>query len=449
MYRTFTAYARIALAASMATSACVASRQSSDVAADTLALRPYAGVYQWSDGGFMYLQLWPELTAAPQLVAFEESGRVRVLYPRDTGRFIAGPAAAVPDPVESTVSFQRDSAGRVVSVVWAARSSAARTGRRVTTEVREDVTFANDDVRLAGTLLTPARAGRHPAVILVHASGAEDREYVLPFARFLVRRGIAVLGYDKRGVGGSTGDWRTASFQDLAGDVIAAFDYLKTRADIDPAHVGLLGWSQAGWVMPLAAVRRPDMAFLISVAGAGISPALTTIDQARNEMAARGMKRELVERIVRLMQLQYDYARTGLGWEHYVATRDSLVDRLGRAPESSPASPADAYWTTIRRLYFHDPAPTLRALRVPTLALFGELDNNIVAAKNRAAWESALRAGGHRDYTLRTIPRANHLMMQAKTGSIAEMASLTTFAPEYYSTIETWLAQRVPGFGAR
>ena len=66
---------------------------------------------------------------------------------------------------------------------------------------------------------------------------------MLPFARFLIRRGFAVLGYDKRGVGGSTGDWHTATYQDLAGDVVAAFDYLKTRPDIDPAHIGFLGWS--------------------------------------------------------------------------------------------------------------------------------------------------------------------------------------------------------------
>ena len=397
----------------------------------------------------MYLQLWAELTGTKQLVAIEESGSVRVLYPTAPGQFVTGPAAAVPSPVTSTVYFQRDSAATVTGVVWTWTKSASRAARRVTTERRENVAFANGDVRLAGTLFSPTRPGRHPAVILVHASGAADREYLLPLAHFLVRRGIAVLGYDKRGVGGSTGDWRTASFEDLASDVIAALAYLQTRSDIDPAHIGLLGWSQAGWVMPIAAVRRPDLAFLISVSGAGISPALTTLDQARNEMTARGMKSETVERIVRAMQLQYEYARTGSGWNEYVAARDTLVARLGRAPESFPASPSDQYWQSLRRLYFYDPAPTLRSLRVPTLALFGERDNNIVATKNLAAWEAALSTGGHSDYTLRIIPRANHLMLQANTGSNAEMPALTTFVPEYFRTIEEWLAHRVPGFGTR
>jgi len=85
---------------------------------------------------------------------------------------------------------------------------------------------------------------------------------------------------------------------------------------------------------------------------------------------------------------------------------------------------------------------------VPVLAIFGELDNNIVAAKNLPAWEPALKAGGHPDYTLRILPKANHYQWEAKTGSNAEMASLQRFVPEYFKTIDDWLAKRVRGFGA-
>ena len=132
-------------------------------------------------------------------------------------------------------------------------------------ETREDVRFSNGNARLAGALIRPATGVRHPAIILVPASGPEDREYLLPLVHFLIRHGIAVLGYDKRGVGGSTGDWNTASFDDLAGDASAAFEYLKTRPDIDHRQIGLFGLSQAGWIMPLAAIRTKGLAFLISV----------------------------------------------------------------------------------------------------------------------------------------------------------------------------------------
>jgi uncharacterized protein len=409
-------------------------------------LREYAGTYQWGRDAFLYLQLWSEFAGTNQLVAVDESGEVRTLYPTERDRFFAGPGAAVPRSVESTIHFQRDRAGRITSLAWQRDGGPRRVARRVDIEKRENVQFSSGDIRLAGTLTSPRSGAKHPAIILVHASGPEDREYLLPFAHFLIRHGVALFGYDKRGVGGSTGDWRTATFEDLAGDVVAAFQYLKTRSDVDGARIGLLGWSQAGWVMPLAAVRAPDIAFLISVSGAAIPAAETTIDQARNEMTARGMRPQAVDRIVDLMKLQYRFARTGQGWEDYAAARESLATRMGRPPDTYPGSPDDPYWAFIRRLYFYDPAPTLQRLRVPTLALFGELDNNIIATKNKDAWESALRASGNRDYTLRILPRANHLQLEAKVGSNTEMASLQRFVPAYATTVRDWLAARVVGF---
>ena len=410
------------------------------------ALREYAGVYQWGQDAFVYLQLWAELSGKNQLVAFDESGEIRALFPTGADQFFAGPGAAINKTIESKIQFQRDSAGRISGLKWQRNGESARVAQRLEIERREDVQFSNGDVRLAGTLISPTTQGKHPVIILVHGSGGVDREYMLPFARFLIRHGIAVLGYDKRGVGGSTGDWRTASFDDLAGDVVAAFEYLKTRNDVDPTQIGLLGVSQAGWVMPLAAVRAKDIAFLISISGAGIPAAETTIDQSRNEMTMNGMKPETVNQIVDLMKLQYHFARTGQDWDKYVVARNTLVARLGQAPESFPGSQTDPYWGFIRRLYFYDPAPTLRQLKTPTLALFGALDNNIIAQKNKAAWDSALRAAGNRDYTSLILPGANHIMLAAKVGSNSEMPSLRRFVPDYAVTIRDWLAKRVRHF---
>ena len=413
---------------------------------DEHVLREYAGVYQWEPNAFVYIQMWGEFTGKNQLVAFDESGEVRTLYPMGDDRFFAGPGAAVPTAMESHIDFQRNGQGKLMSLTWRKGDASPRTARRVEIERREDVAFSSGAIRLAGTLISPTTAGAHPAIILVHGSGAEDREYMLPFARFLIRHGVAVLGYDKRGVGGSTGDWNTASFDDLAGDVVAAFEYLKGRKDIERSRIGLLGVSQAGWVMPLAAIRAKDIAFLISVSGAGVSAAETTIDEAEREMAAGGMPAPAIQRIVGLMKLQYEFARTGSGWEQYAAARAQIVARMGSAPSSFPGTPNDAYWQFIRRLYFYDPGPTLRRLQTPVLALFGELDDNILAEKNKNAWEMALKAGNNRDYTLRIIPKADHLQLEAKTGSNAEMASLRRFAPLYFATVQEWLAKRIASF---
>jgi uncharacterized protein len=419
-------------------------------AADERTLREYAGVYRWEPEGFLYLQLWDEFTGfgkPRELIAFDESGDVRTLYSIDRDRFFAGPGMAVSTSVQSRIEFARDAAGAIVSLAWQREGAARRTARRVDIEKHDDVRFRNGDVQLAGTLITPSIGRTHPAIILVHGSGAENREYMLPWARFLIRRGMAVLGYDKRGVGESTGDWNIASFEDLAGDVVAAFEYLKTRSDIDREHIGVLGISQAGWIMPLAAVRAKDLAFLISISGAGVPAAETTIDQARNEMTMTGMPRQTVDAIVGLLNLQYQFARTGDGWEQYSAEREKLVAKMGAAPDTIPGTPDHPYFQFIRRLYFYDPGPTLRRLQTPTLAIWGELDNNVLADKNKAAWDAALKVGGNRDYTLRVLPKANHAQWEARIGSNAETMSLQGFVPGYFTTIQNWLATRITGFG--
>ena len=102
----------------------------------------------------------------------------------------------------------------------------------------------------------------------------------------------------------------------------------------------------------------------------------------------------------------------------------------------------------IRPLILYDPAAAIRQIKLPVLALFGELDNNILAEKNRAAWEAALKAGGHRDYTLRILPKANHALLEAKVGNNAEMKSLQRFVPAYPATVLDWLSTRVNGLDA-
>ena len=415
---------------------------------DESILREYVGVYQWEPNAFVYLQMWNEFAGTNQLVAFDESGEVRTLYPTDRDRFFAGPGAAIPASIESQIEFQRDGRDRIASLTWRRGGAPPRVARRVEIEAHEDVGFPSGDIRLAGTLIRPSVGEKHPAIILVHGSGPQTRESMLPFARFLIRHGVAILGYDKRGVGGSGGDWNTASFDELAGDVVAAFEYLKTRADIDSTQIGLIGVSQAGWVMPLAAVRARDIAFLINVSGPGVPAAETTIDQATNEMAARGIPAQTVAEIVAVMKIGYEFARTSQGWDQYNTALESLAARMGPPPNAFPRTPDHPLWQFIRRLYFYDPAPTLRKLHVPTLALFGELDNNVLPQKNTMAWEAALRAGGNRDYTLKTLPKANHIHLEATVGNNAEMVSLQRFVPAYFTTIRDWLAKRIRGFRA-
>ncbi len=142
-----------------------------------------------------------------------------------------------------------------------------------------EVSYQNKSggVTLAGTLTEPAGSGPFPALILISGSGAQDRDETIfehkPFlvlADALTRRGVAVLRLDDRGVGGSTGSTSGSTSEDFAGDVLAGIAFLKTRSEIDGTRLGLLGHSEGGIIAPMVAVRSPDVAFIVLMAGTGL-----------------------------------------------------------------------------------------------------------------------------------------------------------------------------------
>jgi alpha/beta superfamily hydrolase len=140
----------------------------------------------------------------------------------------------------------------------------------------QSVIFHNGAVRLAGSVCTPSGGARHPAVVLLHGSGPESRWGTMRFiADQLARRGVATLIYDKRGSGDSGGDWRTASYEDLADDAIAALRLLQTDKNIDTRSIGIWGHSQGGYLAPLIASRTKGVAFIV----AADSPAMPQYEQ--------------------------------------------------------------------------------------------------------------------------------------------------------------------------
>jgi dipeptidyl aminopeptidase/acylaminoacyl peptidase len=167
----------------------------------------------------------------------------------------------------------------------------------------EEVTFTNDGNTFAGTLTFPKTEGKHPAVVLITGSGAQDRdENIIGFKIFeviadhLTQNGIAVLRYDDRGIGGTTGKTVDQSTtEDFAGDVIAAVQYLKTRDNINPSEIGLLGHSEGGIVAPIAAGKSTDIAFIILMAGTGVKGIDIVLEQAQLIMKADKAKDEEIE----------------------------------------------------------------------------------------------------------------------------------------------------------
>ena len=139
-------------------------------------------------------------------------------------------------------------------------------------------TFPSGDIRLGYTLDLPSGAGPFPAIVFGHGSGRATRDEARGLALRLVAAGFAVLRYDKRGVGESTGVYEgvgvgnsTRMLGLLADDMAAGVAFLRTRPEIDPRRIGLMGVSQAGWIIPLAAQRAPNVAFMVLVVGPTVS----------------------------------------------------------------------------------------------------------------------------------------------------------------------------------
>jgi hypothetical protein len=147
----------------------------------------------------------------------------------------------------------------------------------VTSPPVETITFQNGDVTLAGTLDLTVGEGPFPAIVTVHGSPPLTRNdiYNLRISHFFIQHGYAVLRYDKRGAGESEGEYPDvgthengeANLNILADDALAGIAFLKNHDLIDPERIGLAGHSQAGWIIPLAASKSPDVAFMIISSG--------------------------------------------------------------------------------------------------------------------------------------------------------------------------------------
>jgi pimeloyl-ACP methyl ester carboxylesterase len=228
-----------------------------------------------------------------------------------------------------------------------------------------DVHFTCSGAVLAGTLYLPSGPGRHPAVVWVHGSGEATRLTYGGFVAAFVNSGIAVFSYDKRGVGASQGvccPGDESHFNLLAADADGAVNALRSRTDIDPRRIGLVGASQAGWIVPLAADRsRHRVAFTALISG----PAVTTGEEAL--------------------------------W-----SRLAGEDEPGRLPKAKKAE-------ITRRLVpsGYDPLPSIARMDVPGLWLYGGQDKSIPAERSAAVLRR-LRGSQGKDFTVVVFPDGDH-----------------------------------------
>ena len=330
-----------------------------------------------------------------------------------------------------------------------------------------EVTYENpaEHSTLAGTLTLPKTGGPFPAVLLITGSGQQDRDETVfghkPFlvlSDYLTRRGIAVLRVDDRGVGGSKGDLANATSENFASDVLAGVNFLKTRKEIDPHKIGLAGHSEGGLIAPMVAVKSPDVAFIVLLAGTGVPGTQISLFQMETLMKQSGASeaeiakaRKLQQTLCGILEHETDpktrHAKLKQAFEENRAGMTAEEKKKAAAqgsPEES-ATALDRPWN--RFFFFHDPREALRQVHCPVLAINGDKDIQVPSKLNLPEIEKALKEGGNADYTTKALPNLNHLFQTCKKGTLDEYATIEeTMSPTALEIVAEWIKQHTqPG----
>ena len=320
----------------------------------------------------------------------------------------------------------------------------------------QDVRFDNpaaEDVWLAGTLTLPAGDGPFPAAILISGSGPQDRDETVwthrPFAVLadhLTRQGIAVLRYDDRGYGESTGDFASGTSMDFATDAEAALAWLETHPEIDRSAIGLIGHSEGGLIAPVIAARNESVAFIVLLAGPGTTGQEVLLDQSIASARAAGRSEaDLVSLQILITQIM-DAVRTAPDEAGARQALDALLTtealaQLGATPEQKNLLINQNVRPWTRAFLRFDPAPHLAGVEQPVLALNGSLDIQVLAQPNLAGLRASL--AGNRDATIIELEGLNHMFQTARTGNVAEYAQIEeTFNPDALELISDWITER-------
>jgi len=319
----------------------------------------------------------------------------------------------------------------------------------------EEVAYVNpaSGLKLAGTLTLPQGAGPFPVALMITGSGSQDRDETIeghkPFlliADALTRRGVAVLRVDDRGVGGSEAGktLMAATSADFATDVEAGVAFLRTRKDIDPGRVGLIGHSEGGLIAPMVAAKDPRIAFVAMIGGPGVNGERVLLSQTRALMLAHGAPLAKVDAASTENRAAYEIVKAEPDQAAAAAKLKALFV-AGGTPE--PAAERKAAFLSLpwmRSFLAADPVPNLKALKCPVLDVNGGQDLNVIPAINLPPMRAALAQNP--DATIQELPGLNHLLQTVPPGQAPGYGAIEeTMAPAALAVIVDWVATHAKG----
>lgn len=272
----------------------------------------------------------------------------------------------------------------------------------------EEVTFTNADAKLAGTLVLPTGKGPSPAVIQVHGSGNQTRseDFYKSRAYLFAQNGIAVLNFDRRGKGASTGV--AVSMELLADDAIAGVHFLQTNDNIEKSKIGIMGFSQGGYVGPLAASRSADIAFIIAGSAPGVTPDEQNDFDVKNALRNKKLTEDSIAFVLKFRKDLRNYQYHGSGDKSaldktlaLIRSRSWYGSTLLDGEGTDPAESGVKEWLSF------DPLPVWEKVSVPKLLVWGELDNVVPVQKSKELIESVLKKSSD-NYTIKIYKNASH-----------------------------------------
>lgn len=364
-----------------------------------------------------------------------ESGEVGTLWPASDREFFGGTGLAVSFPVSLRVSFEPD------GLRWRPAGGTALTARRIPFDETE-VTFRNGDISLGGTLIAPTGPGPHPAIIVIPGDYGTNRDQLRMWAHNFVAAGVAALVFDARGGGASGGPVNSSSFDELAGDVLAALHALAKQDDIDSTAIGVFGFSNSAFTASLAAARSERVAFLIMQSFVGVVPWRQESWRAETQLRVDGFPDSVVRLGAEFMRMKYEVARTGRGWH-------ALQERMARAQGdrwlayTSPPNSIERLQQVYDLVMTYDPIPALTRVNVPVLAFWGDRDTYLPVPETIANVERALRQAGHGDHTIRVFAGTSHSILETSSGTPSSGGTEHRFPPAVWELQRDWLLARV------
>jgi len=267
----------------------------------------------------------------------------------------------------------------LIPFLFKAEGRASLSGPSLDEFTYQEVDFQNGDLDLAGMVFLPAGDGPYPTAVIIHGSGTSrrDSKWYLTIAEHLIENGIAVLLPDKRGSEKSGGEWRGASFEDLAGDTLSAVEFVKTQEDFIANGIGLIGMSQGGWIAPLAASQSEDIAFVVNMSGAGVTTDEQLLFEEINNITLMGTYRFLAEWI---------------------------------APLTVKNIQGMDFWIPIAG---YDPLPYWEKVQAPAFVAFGGGDTNVPVDESIQRFENL-----NKEILIKTYPDGGHGITDPVTGKV-------------------------------